>query len=293
MRCCSKARPQRTRCSQRRRRGSCCASTSRSVRPSSGSWRRGPERRSSSRAVEAVDTELRALLPEGLPDGSYLLSYRVTSADGHPIVGSFVFAIGAPSARASPPLAAAGQHRRLLARSRGGRSGALVRQPAARLGPGAVPRSAAGPDRSSAAASTRPSPGSPRSASPACLAMLGATGGALYGGPAGALLSPEPWRIALASPVATSVALAAPGPRHPGPRGAPGASATSGSSCWPARFWLPASFAALGSCRDRRTGLDHAAGADAPCPVRRLLGRRVRAAARRAAAPAARSRPWS
>ncbi len=35
--------------------------------------------------------------------------------------------------------------------------------------------------------------------------------------------------------------------------------------------------------------LDHAPGAGAPCPVRRLLGRRVRAAAARAAAAAARS----
>lgn len=38
--------------------------------------------------------------PEGLEDGSYALSWRVTSVDGHPVGGSILFAIGAPSAGA-------------------------------------------------------------------------------------------------------------------------------------------------------------------------------------------------
>lgn len=37
-------------------------------------------------------------LRPGLPDGSYAATYRVVSADGHPIVGGISFAIGAPSA---------------------------------------------------------------------------------------------------------------------------------------------------------------------------------------------------
>jgi copper transport protein len=57
---------------------------------------------------EVTDTELHIPLPTGLIDGSYVLSYRVTSADGHPVVGSFVFAIGAPGARGTLIAAAAG-----------------------------------------------------------------------------------------------------------------------------------------------------------------------------------------
>lgn len=43
-------------------------------------------------------------LREGLPEGTYLVGYRVISADGHPVPGGFTFSIGEPSA--SPPTAA-------------------------------------------------------------------------------------------------------------------------------------------------------------------------------------------
>ncbi len=47
---------------------------------------------------------IRLALPPGLPNGLYVASYRVTSADGHPVAGSFTFGIGvAPSSTASPP----------------------------------------------------------------------------------------------------------------------------------------------------------------------------------------------
>lgn len=39
-------------------------------------------------------------LREGLPDGTYLVTYRVISADGHPVPGGFTFSVGAPSATA-------------------------------------------------------------------------------------------------------------------------------------------------------------------------------------------------
>lgn len=42
------------------------------------------------------------------PLGSYLVSYRVISADGHPVAGGFVFAIGAPSQTAPPQAKPAG-----------------------------------------------------------------------------------------------------------------------------------------------------------------------------------------
>lgn len=41
--------------------------------------------------------------PEGLGEGTHVLSWRVVSADGHPVGGSLIFSIGAPSA-APPPL---------------------------------------------------------------------------------------------------------------------------------------------------------------------------------------------
>jgi copper transport protein len=38
-------------------------------------------------------------LEPGLPDGTYTVTYRVVSADGHPIQGAFVFHVGRPGAR--------------------------------------------------------------------------------------------------------------------------------------------------------------------------------------------------
>jgi copper transport protein len=42
-------------------------------------------------------------LPHGLPRGTQIVSYRVFSADGHPVGGSVAFSIGSPSAKALPP----------------------------------------------------------------------------------------------------------------------------------------------------------------------------------------------
>jgi len=42
----------------------------------------------------AEDNRVRLALPPGLPKGLYVASYRVTSADGHPVAGSFTFGIG-------------------------------------------------------------------------------------------------------------------------------------------------------------------------------------------------------
>ena len=156
----------------------------------------------------AVDTELRIAPPADLPDGSYVLSYRVTSADGHPVVGSFVFAIGAPSIPASPALAAADGSEDLwsaaglAARTLWYGSLLLAAGLALFLGLLRVP------------ADLQPSLRYALSwhavlGLAACLAMLGATGGALHGGPAGALLTSESWRVALASPVARSILVAA------------------------------------------------------------------------------------
>ena len=44
-------------------------------------------------------------LKPGLPDGTYVATYRVISADSHPISGGLVFSIGAPGAAAAPTVA--------------------------------------------------------------------------------------------------------------------------------------------------------------------------------------------
>jgi copper transport protein len=45
--------------------------------------------------THAVDSAVHALLPAGLGAGTYVVSFRVTSNDGHPVGGSLLFAVGA------------------------------------------------------------------------------------------------------------------------------------------------------------------------------------------------------
>src|SRR3954470_12054750 len=51
----------------------------------------------------AAENNTVALTPPRLVQGSYVLSWRVISADGHPVGGSLVFSVGAPSAQAAAP----------------------------------------------------------------------------------------------------------------------------------------------------------------------------------------------
>src|SRR6478735_9839583 len=58
-------------------------------------------------ATRAVGQSVLIVLPDDLPQGTQIVSYRVVSQDGHPVAGSMVFSIGAvtgtaPSAKASP-----------------------------------------------------------------------------------------------------------------------------------------------------------------------------------------------
>jgi copper transport protein len=46
-------------------------------------------------AVRAADETIVITLPENMPRGTQIISYRVISADGHPVAGSLVFSIGA------------------------------------------------------------------------------------------------------------------------------------------------------------------------------------------------------
>jgi copper transport protein len=158
-------------------------------------------------APEAADTTLHVALPETLPVGSYVLSYRVTSADGHPVAGSFVFAIGSPGATGAVARAATGQDddfwhvAGVAARALWYGTLLLATGLALFLVLIPAPFELARPLR-------RALPWLALAGILACLVMLGATGGGLLGDPLAALLTLEPWRIALGSPVALSVAIA-------------------------------------------------------------------------------------
>ena len=52
-----------------------------------------------------VASALAVALPATLPDGAYTATYRVISADGHPVSGGLVFAVGKPGAAAAPTVA--------------------------------------------------------------------------------------------------------------------------------------------------------------------------------------------
>jgi copper transport protein len=45
-------------------------------------------------AVHAVNETIEITLPTGLPAGTQVISYRVISADGHPVAGSMMFSVG-------------------------------------------------------------------------------------------------------------------------------------------------------------------------------------------------------
>ena len=45
-------------------------------------------------AVNAIDRTITMTLPENLPRGTQVVSYRIVSADGHPVGGALVFSIG-------------------------------------------------------------------------------------------------------------------------------------------------------------------------------------------------------
>lgn len=49
--------------------------------------------------ASATDQQVTQALPDGLARGTHLLSWRVVSADGHPVAGSLVFSIGEPGTR--------------------------------------------------------------------------------------------------------------------------------------------------------------------------------------------------
>ena len=52
--------------------------------------------------VHALDETIEITLPQGLPAGTQVISYRVISADGHPVAGSMMFSVGMGKAATAP-----------------------------------------------------------------------------------------------------------------------------------------------------------------------------------------------
>ena len=63
-------------------------------------------------ATRAVGQSVLIVLPDDLPQGTQIVSYRVVSQDGHPVAGSMVFSIGAVTG--SAPLTESGPFKILI-----------------------------------------------------------------------------------------------------------------------------------------------------------------------------------
>ncbi len=165
----------------------------------------------------ATDDTLRIPLPVRAPGaepppGVYTVSYRVTSADGHPVAGSLLFGVGITPEPAPPPpvghsqdatlaiavIARALHYGSLLAAAGGGLFVALV-------APGLMLR--IGRDQVPLAAAARLSAMTGIAAA-AALLNLGLAGALLTGRPPAALADPEAWRAALSSTSGTSAGIA-------------------------------------------------------------------------------------
>jgi copper transport protein len=57
--------------------------------------------------IEAAAETIAVTLPDGLPPGTSMVSYRVISQDGHPVTGTVTFSVGVPTATAMPADASA------------------------------------------------------------------------------------------------------------------------------------------------------------------------------------------
>jgi copper transport protein len=139
------------------------------------------------------DSTLRIALPPGLASGAYIASWRVTSADSHPVAGSLVFAIGAaPASWAAAPAAEDDTMPLLLALARALLSATLL------FAAGGVFY-----DRIVAPAPGLLRPVLTATAAAALLSILvvGLQGAVLSGGP---VSSAEAWRVGAASTRGTS-----------------------------------------------------------------------------------------
>ena len=140
----------------------------------------------------AEGTRLVVPVPAGLGRGTQTLSWRVVSVDGHPVGGSHVFSIGAPTDARKVQMAETAWP---AAVGRGALTFALVFG----VGGAVFLRLI---DRGPAPVARRLAFAAALAVAPAAVLALGLQGLDLLGLPAGALARAAPWKAALASPFA-------------------------------------------------------------------------------------------
>lgn len=166
------------------------------VRPLAARWFPSGGGVAVSVAPRAEGERLVVPVPAGIGRGTLLLSWRVVSADGHPVGGSHVFSVGAPTAAADAPVAgsawAAAAGRGVLTLTLVFGVGGAVFLRLIDGNPG--PRTRRLALRSTSAVA------------PAAVLALGLQGLDLLGAPPGSLVGRAPWAAALASPFAATAA---------------------------------------------------------------------------------------
>ena len=224
-------------------------------------------------AISSRDTTVRIHLPSDLKAGSYVVSYRVRSADSHPVGGSFVFAVGERAdaglgkrfdrtpASATWLVLAVALRAVFYAASLIGIGAALFRllvDP--RRGDGHLILTAC------------------LAAVTSLIALLGVEGGMSAGAPLTGILDPAIWQIGSRSTLGLSVLITVLGlglvalqPLHEQPAAGFGV-----DHHWRGhrhfricRDW---------PCCDCRTAVADRSGAGSACPLRRILDRRIAAA---------------
>ncbi|MEM8916610.1 MAG: copper resistance protein CopC, partial [Pseudomonadota bacterium] len=140
-------------------------------------------------------------LPEALEEGTYLLSWRIVSTDGHPVGGTLTFHVGAASVAPPSIDAAAGGFARAAAALRFVLTTALVVAVGMALYAVLVERGPLAPGM------VRIGRVATIICFPAGAALLGAQALDLLALPPGALLTFAPWRVVLTAPLAMTVAL--------------------------------------------------------------------------------------
>lgn len=156
-------------------------------------------------AARVQGNDLRIALPSAMAQGSYIASYRVISADSHPVGGSIVFSVGRVSERVTAPMAAADDTgwtvamtlvRTILYAGILGGAGGVLFLLAVR------PTNFAG-RTSERIAMTMAGVGSL-----AALVAIGVQGGLLIGGPVSSLANAGTWRLGLTSSFGSTTLVA-------------------------------------------------------------------------------------
>jgi copper transport protein len=156
-------------------------------------------------AASVHDGELQVALPPSLATGTYVVSYRVVSLDGHPIGGSLTFSIGERSQRAPVPDVSTDDRGWRVAMSAvrvvlylgilGGAGGVLFLV-------------LVGPTGAAAVAAARIAITLALVGCGAALVSIGIQGGLLAGGPVHSIASWTTWRMGLLSSFGRTAAMA-------------------------------------------------------------------------------------